>query len=112
MPTPYPMTPKRRFLAGLLGGRVDRTPLGSVTSVANVAQMHRSGAFFPDVHLDGEKMARLAAGGTPHEGILYAALDYIDRRKDCADFVMHAVLRLLLQFADRLEPALLDRARG
>ncbi|NIV28193.1 MAG: hypothetical protein GWN58_01405, partial [Anaerolineae bacterium] len=29
----------------------------------------------------------------------------------CADFVMHAVLRLLLQFADRLDPALLDRAR-
>ena len=58
------------------------------------------------------EMARLAAGGTPHEGILYAALDYIDQRKDCADFVMHAVLRLLLQFADRLDPALLDRARG
>jgi len=57
------------------------------------------------------EMARLAAGGTPHQGILYAALEYIDARKDCADFVMHAVLRLLLQFADRLDPALLDRAR-
>ena len=57
------------------------------------------------------EMARLAAGGTPHEGILYAALDYIDQRKDCADFVMHAILRLLLQFSDRLDPGLLDRAR-
>ena len=57
------------------------------------------------------EMARLAAGGMPHEGIFYAALDYIDERKDCADFVLHAVLRLLLQFSDRLEPALLDRAR-
>ena len=57
------------------------------------------------------EMARLAAGGTPHDGIFYAALDYIDERKDCADFVLHAVLRLLLQFADRLDAALLDRAR-
>lgn len=62
MPTSYAMTPKRRFLAGLLGGRVDRVPVASVTSVANVEQMHLTGAFFPDVHLDGERMARLAAG--------------------------------------------------
>jgi [methyl-Co(III) methanol-specific corrinoid protein]:coenzyme M methyltransferase len=55
-------TPKRRFLSGILGGRVDRPPVGSVTSVATVEQMERTGAFFPDVHLDGEKMARLAAG--------------------------------------------------
>ena len=57
------------------------------------------------------EMARLAAGGMPHDGIFYAALDYIDERKDCADFVLHAVLRLLLQFADRLDTDLLDRAR-
>jgi [methyl-Co(III) methanol-specific corrinoid protein]:coenzyme M methyltransferase len=72
MPTPYQMTPKRRFLAGLLGGRVDRTPVGSVTSVADVEQMHLTGAFFPDVHLDGEKMARLAAGA--HEVLGYDAI--------------------------------------
>ena len=62
MPTTYQMTPKRRFLAGVLGGRVDRPPVGSVTSVATVEQMEETGAFFPDAHLDGEKMARLAAG--------------------------------------------------
>jgi hypothetical protein len=33
MPTPYQMTPKRHFLAGVLGGRVDRPPLGSPTAV-------------------------------------------------------------------------------
>jgi hypothetical protein len=33
------MTPKRRFLSGLPGGRVDRPPVGSVTSVANVEQI-------------------------------------------------------------------------
>ena len=52
MATVYEMTPKRRFLAGILGGRVDRTPVGSVTSVANVEQMEMTGAFFPDAHLD------------------------------------------------------------
>ncbi len=62
MATVYAMTPKRRFLAGILGGRVDRTPVGCVTSVANVEQMERTGACFPDVHLDGRQMARLAAG--------------------------------------------------
>jgi [methyl-Co(III) methanol-specific corrinoid protein]:coenzyme M methyltransferase len=58
----YSLTPKRRFLSGILGGRVDRPPVGSVTSVANVEQMEITGAYFPDVHLDAEKMARLAAG--------------------------------------------------
>jgi MtaA/CmuA family methyltransferase len=57
-----PMSPKRRFLAGILGGRVDRMPVGSPTSVATVEQMEMTGASFPDVHLDAEKMARLAAG--------------------------------------------------
>ncbi len=60
-PTPA-MTPKRRFLSALLGGRVDRVPIGSPTSVATVEQMEIMGAFFPEVHCDGEKMARLAAG--------------------------------------------------
>jgi [methyl-Co(III) methanol-specific corrinoid protein]:coenzyme M methyltransferase len=70
--TDYPMTPKRRFLSGLLGGRVDRPPLGSVTSVANVEQMEITGAFFPDVHLDGVQMARLAAGA--HDILGYDAI--------------------------------------
>ena len=66
------MTPKRRFLSGVLGGRVDRPPVGSVTSVANVEQMEMTGAFFPDAHLDGEKMARLAAGA--HDILGYDAI--------------------------------------
>jgi [methyl-Co(III) methanol-specific corrinoid protein]:coenzyme M methyltransferase len=56
------MSPKRRFLAGVLGGRVDRPPVGSPTSVATVAQMETLGAWFPEVHLNGAAMARLAAG--------------------------------------------------
>lgn len=41
------------------------------------------------------ELARWAAGGTPHEGIFYAAMDFIDARKDCSDFVLHSILRLL-----------------
>jgi len=44
------------------------------------------------------ELARLAAGGKPHEGVLLAALDFINARKDCADFVLHGILRLLYQF--------------
>lgn len=41
------------------------------------------------------ELARLAAGGTPHEGFFHAALDFIDARRDCSDFVLHGILRLL-----------------
>ncbi len=67
--TPYPMTPKRRFIAGILGGRTDRPPVGSPTSVATVECMEACGAYFPDVHLDGERMARL--GATAHTVLGY-----------------------------------------
>ena len=72
MATTYEMTPKRRFLSGVLGGRVDRPPVGSVTSVANVEQMEITGAYFPDVHLDGTQMACLAAGA--HDILGYDAI--------------------------------------
>jgi hypothetical protein len=57
------------------------------------------------------ELARLAAGGTPHEGIFMAALDYIDARKDCADFALHALLRLLYQFhgEPKVDPHIYDR---
>jgi MtaA/CmuA family methyltransferase len=58
-----PMSAKRRFLSGLFGGRVDRTPAGNPTSIATVELMEATGAYFPDAHLDPEKMAMLAAGG-------------------------------------------------
>ncbi|OIQ62537.1 MtaA/CmuA family methyltransferase [Neomoorella thermoacetica] len=55
------MTPKRRFLSALFGGRVDRAPVANPTSLVTVELMERTGAYFPDAHLDAEKMARLAA---------------------------------------------------
>lgn len=63
------MSPKRRFLAGILGGRVDRPPVGNPTSIATVELQRQTEAFFPDAHLDAEAMARLAAGG--HEILGY-----------------------------------------
>lgn len=59
--TPLVMSPRRRFLASILGGRVDRPSVASPTSVATVEQMERTGAFFPDAHVDAPTMARLAA---------------------------------------------------
>ena len=59
----WPMSPKRRFLTALLGGKPDRIPVGNVVSVATVEQMQLVDAWFPEAHSDPEGMARLAAAG-------------------------------------------------
>jgi [methyl-Co(III) methanol-specific corrinoid protein]:coenzyme M methyltransferase len=57
-------TPKRRFLSGLFGGRRgDRISVANPTSIVCVELMERTGVFFPDAHLDPDKMAALAAAG-------------------------------------------------
>ncbi|TAL32967.1 MAG: hypothetical protein EPN93_14980 [Spirochaetes bacterium] len=50
--------------------------------------------------------------GPVHEGALRSALDYIDARYDCADFVMLGIMRLLYQFPGtrRIGAALMGRA--
>lgn len=58
-----PMSPKRRFLTAMLGGKPDRLPVGNVVSVATVDQMQLVDAWFPEAHLNPELMARLAAAG-------------------------------------------------
>ncbi len=62
------MSPKRRFLTAMLGGKPDRTPVGNVVSVATTGLMELACAWFPDAHLDAESMARLAAAGHTHLG--------------------------------------------
>jgi hypothetical protein len=59
------------------------------------------------------ELLRMAAGEVVHEGIFHAALDYINERRDCADFVLHSILRLLYQFShgDHVSPALMERAK-
>jgi hypothetical protein len=44
------------------------------------------------------ELVRMAGGGQPHEGVIISALDFIDARKDCSDFVLHGILRMLYQF--------------
>ena len=72
------------------------------------------------------ELIRLAGGIQPYEGIIFSALDFIDARKDCADFVLHGILRLLYMVNSKLllvsavQPAyqlpitndLLERARA
>jgi len=58
-----PLSPKRRFLTALLGGRPDRIPVGNVVSNATMELMQATGAYFPQAHLDAQCMAALAAGG-------------------------------------------------
>ena len=58
------------------------------------------------------ELPRVAAGLPPHEGVLHAALDYIEARKDCADFIAQAFVRLLFQFpgSPNVSPGLYARA--
>lgn len=66
----------------------------------------------PHVSAIFHEIGRLAAGGPAHTGIFEAALAYVDARLDCADFVLHGVLRLVLQFGDdlRVSRALVEHA--
>lgn len=67
--TKPPMSPKRRFLTAMLGGPVDRIPVGNVVSVITVELMEMTQAWFPEAHLNAEAMARLAT--TSHEVLGY-----------------------------------------
>ncbi len=57
------MTPKRRILSGVFGGRVDRAPVGSPTSVVTLELQEAVGAYFPEAHWEVDAMTRLAASG-------------------------------------------------
>ena len=61
------MTPRRRFLSALYGGRVDKVPAMTLSSVITLEAMDIADAAFPEAHLDADKMARLAA--TAHENL-------------------------------------------
>jgi len=64
MSTEKELTPHRRFLSGLMGGRKGkRISVGTPTSIACVELMDKMGVCFPEAHLDARQMAELAAGG-------------------------------------------------
>ncbi|MFO7897515.1 MAG: uroporphyrinogen decarboxylase family protein [Planctomycetota bacterium] len=55
------MTPRDIFLAAVERKPTPRPAVGNAVSSVTVDLMDEAGAFFPDVHHDAEKMARLAA---------------------------------------------------
>jgi hypothetical protein len=59
------------------------------------------------------ELVRLHQGHEPNESVFLASLDYIASRKDCSDFILHAILRLLYQFSDHLKVSsgLLERSQ-
>ena len=44
------------------------------------------------------ELIRMIGDNHVNEAIIFNALDFINQRQDCADFVMHSILRLLYQF--------------
>ena len=57
------MKPREIFLRALSRKATPRPATGSATSIVTVDLMDKVGVHFPEVHLDAEKMARLAAAG-------------------------------------------------
>jgi len=59
------------------------------------------------------ELVRLATNRTPDEAAIQSALFRMDQRLDCADFGMHAILRLLYWHGNssKVSPELLARAR-
>ncbi len=61
---PQPLSPKRRFLSALFGGRKGtRPPVGNPTSIITMELMEKTGVSFPEAHLHAGQMAELAAAG-------------------------------------------------
>lgn len=59
------MKPRERVMAIFRREETDRAAVINPTSIITMESMHAAGLKFPDVHLDGEKMA--AAAATGHE---------------------------------------------
>jgi MtaA/CmuA family methyltransferase len=57
------MLPKERFLNALLKKKTDMPAIGSATYVISTEVMDEANVFFPEAHLDADKMAALAICG-------------------------------------------------
>ena len=62
------MTPRRRFLSALYGGRVDKVPAMTLSSVITLEAMDIADAAFPEAHLDADKIARPRCNGPREPG--------------------------------------------
>ncbi len=66
------LSPKKRVLKALMGGRLDRVPVTCITGcqgAINVEMQKITGIHWPEAHKDPEKMARLAIAGYELGGI-------------------------------------------
>jgi len=70
------MTPKKRVMAAILGGRVDRVPATAVCQTATHDQMEAVGAHWPEAHLNAEKMAKLAGAAYSLTGLKTARVPF------------------------------------
>jgi len=69
------------------------------------ARVLRNGPVFKISKRSMGEVVRLAAGGQPDEEIIHNSItDFIEGRQDCADFVMHTILRILYQFGEGANP--------
>ncbi len=57
------MNSRDRFLNSLKREKVDRISVGNAVSIATLDMMDATGYYFPEVHLDAEKMVGLARAG-------------------------------------------------
>jgi len=63
------MNPRDIFLRALQREPTPRPAVGSATSIVTTDLMEKVGVFFPEAHLDAEKMAALAAAGHTELGL-------------------------------------------
>lgn len=68
----------------------------------------------PGVKAAWFELARLSAGREPHFGVFASTFEMINSRQNCADYALHAVLRLLYQFQhnERIPPEILAQAQS
>ena len=69
-------TPKKRVLSAIAGDRVDRVPVTSVSQTGTYEQMERTGAWWPEAHLNAEKMARLSMAAHELTGLETARVPF------------------------------------
>lgn len=110
----YELAPRGPAPAGIPAERPPdphaERPFAATYAARRAAFLAHVRASAPPAHLAAvfHELARLAAGGPAHVPLFEAALDYVEARRDCADFVLHGLLRLRLQFAgDARVPAAL-----
>ncbi len=57
-------------------------------------------------------LLQIAEGESLQEDVIIAVCDFIDARKDCSDFALHSLIRLLYQFPDVPGETLTARVRA